>query len=284
MGAAKTTNFSVVRIDEESIRQLCLAKIGQSDRFCVSRHVRSKRRRGVKFVPLLNHFYMPAGNLSASTDTYIPIDDVPSKYRDKFNRGTMSCRQWSHLFVDAMHDVSFEEFDDMPRGALEEQEREEENFSYQHEDVMDEDTVRLAGEELPVFEFADDLDGLGVGLECEILVPPMREQHIALDMLRRATSLAIEEHDRGIQSIQGVLAQTVQKHLAELGELILEHGTLGAALEGISNERIDRRPWHTLDIVRTSTCRLRPSGCVRVRACCRSYTRKNGGIRIEARG
>jgi len=139
MGAAKTTNFSVVRIDEESIRQLCLAKIGQSDRFCVSRHVRSKRRRGVKFVPLLNHFYMPAGNLSASTDTYIPIDDVPSKYRDKFNRGTMSCRQWSHLFVDAMHDVSFEEFDDMPRGALEEQEREEENFSYQHEDVMDED-------------------------------------------------------------------------------------------------------------------------------------------------
>ena len=79
MGAAKTTNFSVVRIDEESIRQLCLAKIGQSDRFCVSTTcpIQTHKRRGVKFVPLLNHFYMPAGRLSASTDTYIPIEDVP---------------------------------------------------------------------------------------------------------------------------------------------------------------------------------------------------------------
>ena len=157
--------------------------------------------------------------LSASTETYIPIEDVPSKYRDKFNRGIMSCRQWSHLFVDAMHDVSFEEFDDMPQEALEEQDREEENFTYQHEDVMDEDTVGLAGEELPAFEFADDLDGFGIGLECEILVPPLREQRIALDMLRRATSLAVEEHSKGIQSIQGVLTRTVQKHLAELGSL-----------------------------------------------------------------
>ena len=75
---------------------------------------------------------MPAGNLSESTDTYLPIEAVPSKYWDKFHRGFMLCRQWSHLFVDVMHDVSFEEFEDMPQEEFEEQVRAEEEHGYQH--------------------------------------------------------------------------------------------------------------------------------------------------------
>ena len=44
---------------------------------------------------------------------------------------------------------------------------------------------------IPAFEFADDLDGLVYGLECEVLVPPMRGQHIALEMLRETTETVV---------------------------------------------------------------------------------------------
>ena len=148
---------------------------------------------------------MPAGNLSASMDTYIPIEAVPSKYQDKFNRGLMSCCQWLHLFVDAMHDVSFKEFEDMPQEELKEQVGAEEEHSYQHNSVEEKVIGGGDREAITVFEYADDLDGLGYDMEWGVLVPPMREQHMALEMLRAAMVLVVGERDNAIQLLQGVL-------------------------------------------------------------------------------
>ena len=100
-GSAKTNNFHVVRFDEQFLPTLCLARIGQSDRFCVSTkcQVQSHKRRGYKFEPLLNHYYMPAENLSAASDTFIAIDAVPSKYQNQFDQGLMLCPHWSHSYL-----------------------------------------------------------------------------------------------------------------------------------------------------------------------------------------
>ena len=197
MGSAKATDFHVVRIDEDSLPTLCLAKIGQSDRFCVDTTclIQSHKRCSVKFVPLLDHFYMPAGNLSASTDTYIPIEAVPSKYRDIFHRGFMPCRKWLHLFVDAMHDVSFEEFEDMPQEEFDEKMDEEEELGYQHNRGEGEDSGGGDDEVLPVVKFAASLDGVGQDMDLGGIGTSYEG---AVEMLRNATVLSIGEQDIAI--------------------------------------------------------------------------------------
>ena len=76
-------------------------------------------------------------------------------------------------------------------GAADEHAKEDGEYAYQHNDAMDEETMGREEESIPAFEFADDLDGLVYGLECEVLVPPMRGQHIALEMLRETTETVV---------------------------------------------------------------------------------------------
>ena len=76
-------------------------------------------------------------------------------------------------------------------------------YAYQHDGAMDEETIGREEESIPVFEFADDLNGLVYGLECKVLVPPMRGQHIAPEMLRETTETVVGEQDGVIRLIQG---------------------------------------------------------------------------------
>jgi hypothetical protein len=238
MGAAKPTNFSVVHIDN-TVHNLCLARIGQSNCFLhchiVSNPVTQTTWSQVS--PAAKSLLHAGGQSFRSNRDLHPHQCSAKQILGCFERRSMACCQWSHLFVDAMHDVLFEEFEEFQQGMEEECIVAEEEYEYNcqgaHKAALD---SVVEGGTFSGVTFADDLDGLGDGMEWSALVPPMREQLNALNLLQAATSKRMDEYGEALLAIDSVLTQTVRMHLQELGDIIVEHGTLMAALDTTSHK------------------------------------------------
>jgi hypothetical protein len=127
---------------------LCLGKIGGgSSRFCIANKIQGYSHCGTKahalnklktfkFVPQVNHFYPPrgevAGKPTALIDPSVHINKVPCHLQARFSEGLLMSKQWVHEIIEAATHVPKMKFNtpkSRDSGALEDNEElEQEDF------------------------------------------------------------------------------------------------------------------------------------------------------------
>jgi hypothetical protein len=246
-----STPQSCVLINEGAYELFCLGGIGGgSSRFCIANkmqgytHCSTKShaldKQGTsKFVPQVNHFYPPGGEVSGNTtllmDPSVHINKVPHHMQVMFFEGQFTSKQWVHKIIKATSYVQKMKFN-TPKssggGAV------ESNESFVQEGLDDvelamvpdgPDTDNQMDEDKEEFRFCwdDDISQLSEGTEWR---PVARLHRAALELLWQAITSNTKEVRSLKTSLSYKINEAIKEQLGELDYLIHEHGSLANAM------------------------------------------------------
>jgi hypothetical protein len=187
-----------VLIDKESQCTLCFGLVGTSERFCIepcmegythcgTRKHAAKKDGSTKFSPELGCFYAPdgivKGNRTAKCDPCVHRDQIPRELWPKFEMGVLKSSKWVDLIINARHHVSDSKVDKEYRS--EDSNNKEANSDGSHNTSFAEDAMDKELEDVIEFEWAKDIQDLGVGKDWGATT---WAHCAALDLLRDAVS------------------------------------------------------------------------------------------------